>query len=95
MDNSDEDQHLEHQKKPPQSVSMEELESIGVIYWKVDNLFILKTFPLFWLLGIVSLFWLICWSFQFKSLILSDLFNYDIKIIVVEVRTFIYFIDFD
>ena len=47
MDNSDEDQHLEHQKKPPQSVSMEELESIGVIYWKVDNLFILKTFPLF------------------------------------------------
>lgn len=39
MDNSDEDQRLEHQRNPPQPISLEEVQkSTGVLYWKVKNI---------------------------------------------------------
>jgi len=37
MDNSDEDQRLEHQRNPPQPISLEEVQkSTGVLYWKLN-----------------------------------------------------------
>ena len=36
MDDSDEDQRLEHQKNPPQPIDMKDLANLtGVLYWKV------------------------------------------------------------
>ena len=36
MDDSDEDQRLEHQKNPPQPIDMKDLTNLtGVLYWKV------------------------------------------------------------
>lgn len=37
MDNSDEDQRLPHKLDPNQPVSLEELQKIGVFYWRVGS----------------------------------------------------------
>lgn len=37
MNDSDEDQRLEHHRSPPQSISVEELKKLsGVLYWKLN-----------------------------------------------------------
>ena len=37
MDDSDEDQRLPHKLDPNQPVPLEDLEKIGVFYWRVCN----------------------------------------------------------
>lgn len=40
MDDSDEDQRLEHQKNPPQPVDMKDLVHLtGVLHWKVRHFY--------------------------------------------------------
>lgn len=36
MQENGEDQRLPHHKNPPEYVSMEELEKLGVLYWHLD-----------------------------------------------------------
>ena len=37
MDESEEDQRLDHQRSPPQPVDLDQLEKLtGVLYWKID-----------------------------------------------------------
>ncbi|CAB1330732.1 unnamed protein product, partial [Coregonus sp. 'balchen'] len=37
MDDSDEDQRMPHKLNPNEPVSLEELEKLGVFYWKTDH----------------------------------------------------------
>lgn len=55
MDDSDEDQRLDHQKNPPQPVDMKDLVTLtGVLYWKV-SIFLFFFFSIYIKLSFVSL----------------------------------------